>query len=354
MAKRALFVWHTKPTFVTGQDIVTDVVLNAFKSNCYIVNLSVSGSLSHQFFSVLVNTLKLAFGLLYLRRSATVYVVVSRSRLGFFRDIPALIVAQLGVHTVAHAHGSDVLEFLTHGKMAGFRRWIYQPVLMIVPSKHLVKDLVNLGLTRIRVVENPLPTLLQTEDLSVITTASSTLRMLWNSNVIGSKGFVEVANAVRFLVASGYQVHLTAFGRIMADDCCSATELRELIDRCVSEGMMTYLGVVTLEESIALYQGVDVICLPSRYKSECQPIALILAMCFGKAIVIADTPALRATVDGYPAVITAKIDPAGLGHSILQAVKEKSLTDMRVHSLNSLSRFSRKRFIAEMAICLEI
>lgn len=241
------------------------------------------------------------------RKLDTLYLVCSRSTFGFLRDLPALLMSRFGVRVVVHAHGSDIASLLQEERLSPLARWAYRRCALVVPSAHLLPALSATKLEECHVCENfyqgAQPKMTQANK-------GSRLSVLWNSNVMGSKGIFDLFEAVRRLEDRGLSVDLKAIGRVIGDDEFTQSKAQSHLSEAISDGTVDFLGALSAQEANALLSEADVVALPSRYRSELQPLALIEAMCAGRAIVASDTPALRATLESYPAefVLERSID----------------------------------------------
>ena len=109
---------------------------------------------------------------------------------------------------------------------------------------------------------------------------------------------------------------------------------------------MLSLNQVSRKKYKKLILRSNLIILPSTYKSECQPLALIEAMIYGKHLIINDTIALRNTVGNYPVLIT-KRNKSFIAESIRDCIAndKKTLQIRKKGALEARYRFSNERFI---------
>jgi glycosyltransferase involved in cell wall biosynthesis len=292
-----------------------------------------------------------------LGRVEALYLVCSRSNGGFLRDVPALLAARAGVRVVAHAHGSDIVNLLSARRLSPLARALYSRCRIVVPSAHLLEPLRRVTTAPLHLCENyfagdpggwagwpdPLP---------------GTLTVLWNSNVMASKGFFDLAEAVRQVHGEGLSVRLVSVGQPLADEEMPAPEAGRRLDALSAEEWFDYRGRVEPAAAAALAGEADAICLPSRYSSECQPLAIIQAMCAGKAVVVSDTSALRATLGDYPAHFVPVRSVAAIAdalrglHRRKQAGPAAFASSRKEAAAAARARFSVERFDREMAAIL--
>ncbi|EYD75064.1 glycosyl transferase, group 1 [Rubellimicrobium mesophilum DSM 19309] len=286
-------------------------------------------------------------------RVATLYLVCSRSNAGFVRDIPALLVARAGPRVIVHAHGSDIGDLLTGRPLSPLARLLYRRAALLVPSEHLRPELRDAGVRDLRVCEN-----FHIARERGAQDQGGPLRLVWNSNLMASKGFFDTHAAVSELRAEGLDIEFHVLGRPVGDEELSEAEVRERVSRLVPDPGITVHGSVAPEVAAEIVARADAVALPSRYSSECQPLALIEAMCAGKAIVAGDTPALRATLAGYPADYVPLRSVASLADALRRLDREKRLgaggfAERRRQAADQARlRFSADRFDREMEALL--
>lgn len=283
-----------------------------------------------------------------------VYLVCSRSNAGFLRDVPALVTSRMGVRVVVHAHGSDIIDLLTARPISSLARWFYRNCELIVPSGHLVLPLQDVQ-TQCRYVCENFAINESPGDWTSGETRPASLRVLWNSNVMASKGVFDVMQAVRELNATGLAVTLDLLGSVIGDEEMDYVSARDRFATLFDSSSMVHHGVVSPACAANMVDDADVVALPSRYSSECQPLAIIQAMCRGCAIVASDVPALRATLMGYPAEFVRVEEVSALKDVFRQLLDERSADPASFFARRApqaalaRQRFSHCRFDKQMA-----
>ncbi len=110
------------------------------------------------------------------------------------------------------------------------------------------------------------------------------LRLLFLSNMIASKGYLDVLEAVRLLHERGVALHVDFAGRWTSDDDRAAFEQR--VAAAGLGAVVTHHGGLTDRARIkALYLDADVFLLPSYYPTEAQPLTIIEALNAGTPVV---------------------------------------------------------------------
>jgi len=347
-------IWSADYTQTTGQALVTARVVRQqgeAQWRKYVYRGAGWRSVVSWIGAVLRLWRDVAFG-----RVKTLYLVCSRSDGGFLRDIPALLAARAGVRTIVHAHGSDIVDLLVNRRLSPFSRVLYARCEVVVPSKHLVEPLRAATTARIHLCENYFAGDFgeQTIDLP----AHETLTVLWNSNVMASKGFFDLAEAIRQVWREGLAVRLVSVGQPLGDQEAPESEARRRLNVLLEHDWFEYRGKVTQSDAIAQLAEADAIALPSRYSSECQPLAIIQAMCSGKAVIASDIPALQATLCGYPARFVPVRSVDAIVGALCELHRQKRADPVAFASFRegvaaeARARFSADRFDREMAIIL--
>lgn len=171
------------------------------------------------------------------------------------------------------------------------------------------------------------------------------LSLVWNSNLIFSKGLLAAIDGYLLAHSAGLPVTLTVIGSPVADHYMSKDKIfREFSDR-LSSNKFKYLGPVDLATSNELVMSSDCVILPSFYASECQPLAIISAMCYGCEVVATETPAMLSTLGDYPAW-HAKPKPAHIAEIISEIARSRKVTNEDI--LRARKRFSTEKFLQGM------
>jgi glycosyltransferase involved in cell wall biosynthesis len=329
-----ILLWAACYEVENGQALVTRRVVERQRGVSWIkVTYDPGGG-----FSAVMSVLKAfyAFFLAIVCRPDTVYVVCSRSTMGFLRDAPILLLTLLGFRVLVHVHGSDLPDLLRRFGVGAFARALYRRCEILVPSVHLIPSLDKLDCKRVTLCEN-----FAAEARGPIRPGrfeENTIRLLWNSNLMASKGLIECVNGARIAKARGAKVNMTLLGKPIGDKEASALEMASFTESLFAESWINVLGPVSAERASKIVQEHDAVLLPSR--NECQPLAIIEAMAAGLEVVIRDTPALRTTVGSYPALVVK-----GDAESIAAAIEQLAAgAPRRAQVMLDAASAARQRF----------
>ena len=346
--RRSVIVWSADWTATTGQAIVTrrvierqigiDWVTASYGHGGLRSILGMFGAVTRTFFYILIG------------RTRTVYLVCSRSGVGFLRDIPALATAFLGVRVVVHVHGTDLNEMLASTWLGAISRALYDRCEIIVPSSHLVDDLRMLTRAPVHVCENFVP--MEPDQLmNMSDQIQNGPLIVWNSNIMASKGFFDLVKAVRLARTNIPGLRLTALGVPVRDGEMTAEEARDELNKLLDESWFTYVGSVSPEDAFRWTAMSDLYVFPSR--KDCQPLALMQAMCLAKPIIANDIPSLRATLGDYPAKLLPAPIPSVLAQAIEKMVHDVPSAELKIAAADARDRFSSERFDCFMSLILD-
>lgn len=122
------------------------------------------------------------------------------------------------------------------------------------------------------------------------------LRLLYLSNMIASKGYRELLDAVHLLHQRGVAVEAKFVGRWLDGEAAEQAFQRQVAKRGLAS-IIQVLGPVHDRGSIKQHHmHADVFCLPTYYPTEAQPLAILEAMSAG-------TPVVSTTHAGIPNMV---------------------------------------------------
>ena len=243
-----------------------------------------------------------------------------------------------GVRTILHIHGDGLNELFEKKYIGSIASFFYAKGEIIIPCKHLANFPIRPK--KIFIVEN----------YSTISTINKTttfdsdeVKILWNSNVMATKGLNILVDGLLF--ASEYKINfkLTIVGKSLADSLMNQLEIDSYSKDLKDQGWINYLGLVTPNEMSNLLFSHDIVVLLSI--NECQPMAIIEAMCCGLKLIVSDIPGIRNTVGNYPAYFV-KRDKKSVAKAFFNACNDPVVDDS--YRIDAIKRFSSRRFDHEM------
>lgn len=231
---------------------------------------------------------------LIVERPAAMYLTANVCGFAFWRDlILALMCRAAGVTRIYHLHMKGLRpRYERSGLMRMAYRLMFDGAEVVHLSERLYRDVAPVvPAQRFHVVANGLDiaTPLQTR-------AKATPTVLFLSNLYESKGPLDLLEASRSVLARGIAHNLVFAG---------GGPEPHVIDRIREAGPpVSWVGPVEGARKAALLAEADVFVFPSWYHFECQPLVVIEAMAYGKAIIASGEAAIPDLVsDGKTGLI---------------------------------------------------
>lgn len=227
--------------------------------------------------------------------SNVLYVTISQSRLGFIKDaVPLFLARWLGKPAVAHLHGGNFSGFY-ETQPRGFQLLVRRAlgrvsaIVVLADTFRNEFDMIPGGREKIQVIANPC----EIEPLQERTAPSGTLRVLYLSNLVVEKGYLDVLAACSPLAQRlgtwKIEFHFAGAFALGRDDFASVAAMEEDFARRASAfgptASVQWHGVVDGEAKQLLLERCDVFVLPTYFINEGQPIALLEAMAVGLPVV---------------------------------------------------------------------
>lgn len=292
-------------------------------------------------------------GGLWRNPSARVYLTIAQSRAGFLRDCVFVCLARLsGRSIVVHVHGGNYRGFYEAQTPA--LRWLVRRVLrsterilVLAESLRSMFDFDPSLASRVRVVPNGLPGEVPVYSPISPPAVGEPLRLLFLSNLIESKGYLESIAAVAELDRRGVLADLELCGEFRmnpSDDrrVTSLEQARALVEEVVRinglESRVHLRGTVSGEVKRAQLARCHVLVLPTRYDNEGQPLSIIEAMAWGRPVVTTDYRGIPDLVeDGVNGFLLSEPSSDELASRLFRLATEPGL-------LESMGSAARARF----------
>jgi glycosyltransferase involved in cell wall biosynthesis len=127
--------------------------------------------------------------------------------------------------------------------------------------------------------------------------SSGTLKIIYLSNLISTKGFVVAVDACRFLYNSGIELHLSLCGYPLGDEFMSIAEVNRYIESLSCEVFVDYVGPVQGEFKSKLLKESHILILPTS--KDLSPISIIEGLAHGCYIVSTKVGAIPLLLEGF-------------------------------------------------------
>jgi glycosyltransferase involved in cell wall biosynthesis len=350
----------------SGQSMMFQLLLDAIESNNISVKtidisetrvpnkLKMGGISFSRFFDYFVILPKLWF--LLILQKQTVYLTTSQSRAGFIRDMAIIWPAWILRHKlVLHQFGGNYGYFFN--TQPNFFRTIIKTTLTMADAivvegtctKKQFEFLPNYELL-VRVIHNGLP-----EKVAGIPNnpksinQNDTLKIIFLSNLIETKGYFDLLVAVKKLVDRGRKIKCVFSGKfIIASDSMQYGDAESaqrdfddfIFDNNLSEIVEYHEGLFGVDKKNAFLES-HVFVLPTNYVNEGQPVSVLEAMAHGCAIITTDYRTIPAMVsNGENGFFVRYGCPDDISDKIEELIDNPILYSKM--STNNISKFRNK------------
>ena len=281
------------PPPITGQSIITSKVVQVLDNKANFINTVKYGSRSPKSFLYVFKKLPI-----YLLSCDRIYITPSRTLGGSFRDVLVIITALICRKSlVAHLHGVDFNALLKeHGVWSKTLCFFYNKVscfVLLYPAMYT--QIAALKEPNFTVIPNCFDSSLKSDIITskgLFDKERKTISYL--SNIMSSKGIFEFLDLSEELLERNQNLFISIAGAFLGDDEMTKYEVeksfldifRKLSDRYGDR--IEYLGIVRGLKKEELLLKTDILCFPTRYKMEAQPLVLIEALYYGCSIIFSD------------------------------------------------------------------
>lgn len=338
-----LFIGNYPPPF-SGQSIAFKTLIDGYSiehNNFYLIN-TIEKSNKRGVFSRLFDYLRVLIKILYYlttKKIHTVYHIVSSSNKGFVRDFLIINLTKLfGKKIILHSHNGNYDLFYATNSLffQNIIRYTINKADKIILLSYKLRNtfsFINED-SKFSYIPNGLP--LNSNEVKK-NNNKSYISVLFLSNLIESKGYLDILKAIIILKEQGTiaQFHFNFAGMFMLnhsqDVSYKTIEVAqklffELIESNNLKEFVTFHGVVHGVEKEQLLKNSDVFLLPTYYNIEAQPITIIEAMAYGCAIYSTNYRAISdMLLDGVNGEFVEPRNPKSIALKLNQINKHKLL-----------------------------
>jgi glycosyltransferase involved in cell wall biosynthesis len=298
------------------------------------------------------------------------YLTIAQSWNGFLRDLWFIALAKLGRHRIVlHLKGGSYDNF--YNSLGNFRQWVVRKTLsdadcIIVLGTSLIPmfDFVPNSVDKIIVVSNGCP--LPEEALPSVakslpkTDSEEPIKLLYLSNLIDSKGYRDVLQAIailkhvkklKILCLFCGQFLIASDTRLFYDSEEAEMDFKAQVKALDIEDVVTWSGVVVGDEKIKALNEAHFMVLPTHYNNEGQPVAIIEGIAMGVVVVGSRWRTIPDMLDGGQAGIL--VDP-GSPLQIVDAIAKAANDPETYNRISNAAikhfhdRYSRKQHLDEL------
>lgn len=272
-----------------------------------------------------------------------VYIPISQSTLGFLRDAFFIFISKSGgSKVIVHLRGGYFREFyketnmLTKFLIRFALKCVSRAIVLGESLRYIFKGFIPDK--NILVVPNGLPTDYFSNSInkanqinssremrSIFHWDSMNLRVLFLSNLIESKGFIDVIKAIPKIIKNFQNVEF-----IFAGEWWISQSVKEEIYQFINKNNLTQIvkfpGVVIGEQKRNFLLSSNLFVLPTYYPYEGQPWVIVEAMAAGLPIITTDTDTIKEMViDGENGFIVEKKNPEQIAEKIILLLENEKM-----------------------------
>ena len=373
MRSKALLIGYCSKKTITGASIAYDTVLYGFKQkrlDYRFIDLSNGNSIDKagEFnFIRALYTLKNILQVWFLLPGIeNVYIIISTSLWGFFRDFllifPSMILSK---RIILHLHGGGYLDFYIRQPKAiqkAIKLVLTNVETIIVEGKLLLRQFEFLPTypNKLIVVPNGLPYNMLPEK-GEPKRLSSPVSILYMSNLIESKGYLDVLAACKIL-HHDYKIPVICHfcgsfvQTIVSDETSSVNELKnrfiDLIHEWGLDDIVKYHGNVYGNYKKEIFAEANILVLPTYYPWEGQPISIIEALAYGIPVITTNFKGIpELVVDNYNGYLIKPKSPIDIAKKIAYLWKQPDLyfNFSKQSKEDYLRKYTTEKFVDSMA-----
>lgn len=283
----------------TGQSVMFDGIVERLnESGDYVTIIDISSrfklkSFAFRSIDYAIVLVKVFFHLL-LKRYNLAYITTAQSKNGFLRDNTIISLFRLfKVKVIAHQYGANyhqLIDALGEKGLIRLKNMLDYISVIIVEGQYMKNQysFLNGYEEKVKVIPNGLPTVGKRAMQPKSYSQDLPFKMYYLSNLIWSKGYFDVLQAVDILVNKyGKSVECVFSGKFMAsaDDerpgISNKTDFDQFVIEHHLEKVVSYYPGMYGEQKDEAFAASNVFLLPSYYINEGQPVSIIEAMAYG-------------------------------------------------------------------------
>lgn len=273
---------------------------------------------------------------------STLYTTCPSSPAGLLRDILVLLLVRpLANRIVLHVHSGAFAGLLARMGSIG-SLYVKKADRVIFLAEDLARDAGGyVPAAKVAVVPNTVDIPLRRTDQTVEQSRqrrmdARVLQVLFNSNLLVEKGFLDALNAAVLL--AGQPVHFVFLGEWVS--ARNRMMARAIVANKGLAAQVTFTGPIRDRSRMArFYEEADVVLIPTYYRVEAQPLTMIEALQFGLPVVATRHATIGDTIrDGENGLLIEAHSPQAIAGALLSLKDRTALLRM---SLNARQTYVR-------------
>lgn len=281
-----------------------------------------------------------------------IYITPAQSYLGFMKYTPFIKAAiSKKKPCYIHFHGGFVRQMydsVDKEKQATLKRYFEMCDGVVVLGEslttmfHGILDDKKVIVCENGVQEEYLISEKQLEDKINYFKDNNEIRVLYLSNLMKTKGILELLEAGKILKEKNIPFHIDLAGAI-------EEEIKESLDKLLKEldNNVTYHGLVKGEQKKELLRNTNIFCLPTYYPNEGQPISILEAMISGSAVVTTNQGGICDIFEDNINGVLCKVEKEDISESIIKANKDYEKFARSNYKI-AMDNYSSKSFVTRV------
>ena len=295
------------------------------------------------------------------------YITTAQSKRGFIRDYFMIKIFKLfNVKVICHQYGANYRQLLSSLKPKGFKRlvkmleWVSS---IIVEGRYMKEQYSFLDdyENKVRIVPNGLPYVGPNALKPKEYDSNTSFKLYYLSNLIWSKGYFDVLQAVNLLINKyNKNIECVFAGTFMSspDDKRTGISNKEDFDTYVKEhhleDKIKYYPGMYGDEKDKMFSKSHVFLLPTYYINEGQPVSIIEAMAYGCVPIVTEYRHIPMMVSKENGIFVDSEKPESIAINICKLMefpdiyKRKSEACIRDYQ----NKFSFEKFSSQVISCM--
>jgi len=347
---KILFIAPLPPP-ITGNSIAAEALLDyLLKDNDIIVVNSSKETLSSGRSSImgLKTTLKNLYVIWKIKKDCKIiYITLSQSILGNIKDLITYLICYNHLSKmIVHLHGGglktkifDKSKYLSLINKLFLKKIAY----CIVLGESLVNIFDNIiQPNKIKVIPNFFPEslIIHKKDIENKYKSIVPLKILYLSNFIKSKGYLEILDAYLDLPEEKQiNIQLNFAGKFESEN-----EEKDFLEKIESNSNINYHGIVYGDRKKKLFMQAHIFCLPTYYEYEGQPISILEAYASGCTVLTTNQGGIiDVFTDNKNGLLVEKRSPQSINEAILLLHKQLlTLKTIGINNYNEANKYYTK------------
>ena len=320
------------PPVITGQSLITQYIYEKLLCwGCSIIKISFNQIVGNKVLNYFI------FYYLFIidcsKNNLIIYLSPARSNLGYLRNFIIILYSSFfNNKIVMHYHCGEYDKFLSNSNLFVKKTSVYifkKVTCHIFLSKRLLVNFSKLQLeeSKIIIIPNSI-TSLQPKSHSGFTAKWSVCKIVFMSNLLPSKGYMILLEAMSLLVNKYniQNVRCDFYGEFISEDMRSVKDLKRGFEEYIRQNKLSdfvkYNGTVNGEIKQNVLSNSQIFVLPTHYQVEAQPLSVLEALSNNLLVIASEFRAIPDMIsDGVTGVLLKSNSADYLAVKIMAALR---------------------------------